>query len=126
MAAAVAILDALRKKPVAEKKKQFSVAFFVASLDKPNERQEEPKEQKEQTEPKERQEEQEERFNQALEEAKARAAAVDLANFIESASSIPGTHHSEPLPANTHRNNTGNDNNSATEHTCSNQSIKDP
>ena len=55
MAAAVAILDALRKKPVAEKKKQFSVAFFVASLDKPNERQEEPKEQKEQTEPKERQ-----------------------------------------------------------------------
>jgi hypothetical protein len=31
MSAAVAILDALRKKPVAEKKKQFSVAFFVAS-----------------------------------------------------------------------------------------------
>ena len=31
MAAAVAILDALRKKPVAEKKKQFSVAFFVAN-----------------------------------------------------------------------------------------------
>ena len=30
MAAAVAILDALRKKPVAEKKKHFSVAFFVA------------------------------------------------------------------------------------------------
>ena len=56
----------------------------------------------------------------------ASAAAVDLANFIESASSIPGTHHSEPLPANTHRNNTGNDSNSATEHTCSNPSIKDP
>jgi len=35
MAAAVAILDALRKKPVAEKKKQFSVAFFVANADKP-------------------------------------------------------------------------------------------
>jgi hypothetical protein len=32
MAAAVAMLDALRKKPVAEKKKQFSVAFFVASV----------------------------------------------------------------------------------------------
>ena len=30
MSAAVAILDALRKKPVAEKKKHFSVAFFVA------------------------------------------------------------------------------------------------
>ena len=30
MAAAVAILDALRKKPVADKKKHFSVAFFVA------------------------------------------------------------------------------------------------
>ena len=28
--AAVAILDALRKKPVADKKKHFSVAFFVA------------------------------------------------------------------------------------------------
>ena len=38
MSAAVAILDALRKKPVAEKKKQFSVAFFVAnaSKSKPN------------------------------------------------------------------------------------------
>ena len=36
MAAAVAILDALRKKPVAEKKKQFSVAFFVAKPRKPN------------------------------------------------------------------------------------------
>jgi hypothetical protein len=34
MAAAVAILDALRKKPVAEKKKEFSVAFFVANADK--------------------------------------------------------------------------------------------
>ena len=34
MSAAVAILDALRKKPVAEKKKQFSVAFFVASVAK--------------------------------------------------------------------------------------------
>ena len=64
MAAAVAILDALRKKPVAEKKKQFSVAFFVASLAKPKERQTEPKEQKERAEePKERQEEQEERSN---------------------------------------------------------------
>ena len=30
MSAAVAILDALRKKPVAEKKKEYSVAFFVA------------------------------------------------------------------------------------------------
>ena len=30
--AAVAILDALRKKPVAEKKKHFSVAFFVAPV----------------------------------------------------------------------------------------------
>ena len=37
MAAAVAILDALRKKPVADKKKHFSVAFFVApkNQDKP-------------------------------------------------------------------------------------------
>jgi hypothetical protein len=34
MSAAVAILDALRKKPVAEKKKEFSVAFFVANADK--------------------------------------------------------------------------------------------
>ena len=34
MSAAVAILDALRKKPVAEKKKQFSVAFFVANADR--------------------------------------------------------------------------------------------
>ncbi len=32
MAAAVAMLDALRKKPVAEKKKQFSVAFFIFLL----------------------------------------------------------------------------------------------
>jgi len=44
MAAAVAILDALRKKPLAEKKKEFSVAFFVASLAKPKERQEEQEE----------------------------------------------------------------------------------
>ena len=35
MSAAVAILDALRKKPVAEKKKEFSVAFFVANSAKP-------------------------------------------------------------------------------------------
>ena len=34
MSAAVAILDALRKKPVAEKKKEYSVAFFVANADK--------------------------------------------------------------------------------------------
>ena len=34
MSAAVAILDALRKKPLAEKKKEFSVAFFVANADK--------------------------------------------------------------------------------------------
>ena len=34
MSAAVAILDALRKKPVAEKKKEFSVAFFVANAPK--------------------------------------------------------------------------------------------
>ena len=40
MAAAVAILDTLRKKPVAEKKKQFSVAFFVANADKPQKQQE--------------------------------------------------------------------------------------
>jgi hypothetical protein len=53
MAAAVAILDALRKKPVAEKKKQFSVAFFVASLAKP-------KKQSEQAEPKERQKDRQE------------------------------------------------------------------
>jgi|688.fasta_scaffold02125_17 hypothetical protein len=39
MAAAVAILDTLRKKPVAEKKKQFSVAFFVANADKPQKQQ---------------------------------------------------------------------------------------
>ena len=31
MSAAVVILDALRKKPVAEKKTEFSVAFFVAN-----------------------------------------------------------------------------------------------
>ena len=36
MSAAVAILDALRKKPVAEKKKEFSVAFFVANVDNEN------------------------------------------------------------------------------------------
>lgn len=35
MSAAVAILDALRKKPVAEKKTEFSVAFFVANSAKP-------------------------------------------------------------------------------------------
>jgi len=34
MSAAVAILDALRKKPVAEKKKEYSVAFFVANASK--------------------------------------------------------------------------------------------
>ena len=34
MSAAVAILDALRKKPVAEKKKEFSVEFFVANASK--------------------------------------------------------------------------------------------
>ena len=43
MAAAVAILDALRKKPVAEKKKQFSVAFFVANADKPHKEKEKEK-----------------------------------------------------------------------------------
>jgi len=51
MAAAVAVLDALRKKPVAEKKKQFSVAFFVAN----------PRKQNEQDKDKERREEVEER-----------------------------------------------------------------
>jgi superfamily II DNA or RNA helicase len=51
MAAAVAVLDALRKKPVAEKKKQFSVAFFVAK----------PRKTKEQDKDKERREEVEER-----------------------------------------------------------------
>ena len=35
MSAAVAILDALRKKPLAEKKKEYSVAFFVANSTKP-------------------------------------------------------------------------------------------
>jgi hypothetical protein len=53
MAAAVAVLDALRKKPVAEKKKQFSVAFFVAK----------PRKQKEQDKDKERREEVEERVD---------------------------------------------------------------
>jgi hypothetical protein len=41
MAAAVAILDALRKKPMAEKKKQFSVAFFVAPKDKSQDKRQE-------------------------------------------------------------------------------------
>jgi hypothetical protein len=55
MAAAVAMLDALRKKPVAEKKKQFSVAFFVASVAPKHKHKEQ-----EQNVQEERQEEQEE------------------------------------------------------------------
>jgi predicted lipid-binding transport protein (Tim44 family) len=51
MSAAVAILDALRKKPVAEKKKEYSVAFFVAnaakSKSKPNSREEKEREDRE-------------------------------------------------------------------------------
>ena len=46
MAAAVAILDTLRKKPVAEKKKQFSVAFFVANADKLQKRKEKEQEER--------------------------------------------------------------------------------
>lgn len=57
MSAAVAILDALRKKPVAEKKKQFSVVFFVASVSKN-------KAQKERAEEEERVEEREERVEE--------------------------------------------------------------
>ena len=53
MAAAVAILDALRKKPVAEKKKQFSVAFFVA---KPRKQKEQDKDKEERREDERREE----------------------------------------------------------------------
>jgi hypothetical protein len=46
MAAAVAILDALRKKPVADKKKHFSVAFFVAPAKQSQEKEGQPGQQK--------------------------------------------------------------------------------
>jgi hypothetical protein len=47
MSAAVAILDALRKKPVAGKKKHFSVAFFVATKSTQSKQSKQSKEQKE-------------------------------------------------------------------------------
>ena len=45
MSATVAMLDALRKKPVAEKKKEFSVAFFVANAGKVDSSNHNPKQQ---------------------------------------------------------------------------------
>ena len=58
MSAAVAILDALRKKPVAEKKKQFSVAFFVASA-APKQRDTEERQERQEEKQEERREKQE-------------------------------------------------------------------
>jgi hypothetical protein len=54
MSAAVAILDALRKKPLAEKKKEFSVAFFVANASKSKSKSKEEDREKERDEEKER------------------------------------------------------------------------
>jgi superfamily II DNA or RNA helicase len=67
MSAAVAILDALRKKPVAEKKKEYSVAFFVAnaakSKSKPNS-----SEEKERDEERDEEKEREDREKESKEE----------------------------------------------------------
>jgi hypothetical protein len=56
MAAAVAILDALRKKPVADKKRHFSVAFFVA----PVKHKEQEQRQRQEQEPRQEQEQEQE------------------------------------------------------------------
>ena len=55
MAAAVAILDALRKKPVADKKKHFSVAFFVAPAKQHAQKQQRQEREEEEQEPIEKQ-----------------------------------------------------------------------
>ena len=55
MAAAVAILDALRKKPVADKKKHFSVAFFVAPDKQKKQKQKQEQEQEQEQEQKQKQ-----------------------------------------------------------------------
>jgi hypothetical protein len=63
MSAAVAILDALRKKPVADKKKHFSVAFFVAPTKQhaqKQQRQERQQHEEEQEQLQEREEEEQE------------------------------------------------------------------
>jgi hypothetical protein len=60
MAAAVAILDALRKKPVADKKKHFSVAFFVAPDKQKKQKQKQKQEQEQEQEQKQEQEQEQE------------------------------------------------------------------
>jgi hypothetical protein len=59
MSAAVAILDALRKKPLAEKKKEYSVAFFVANSAKPKGMEKEKEKEKEKKASEEEQEQEE-------------------------------------------------------------------
>ena len=77
MSAAVAILDALRKKPVAEKKKEFSVAFFVANANK-----EKAKEKAKAKEPIQEDEEEEERVEvEHPKEAKPTVKIVDKASL---------------------------------------------
>jgi hypothetical protein len=91
MAAAVAMLDALRKKPVAEKKKQFSVAFFVASVAPKHKHKhkhaEQLEEEQEQNVQEERQEEQlEEEQEQNVQEKQAHKKPNPTVKIVDKAS----------------------------------------
>lgn len=73
MSAAVAILDALRKKPVAEKKKEFSVAFFVANASKSKSKEEDREKERDEEKEREDREKEKERHEEREEEPENRA-----------------------------------------------------
>jgi len=85
MSAAVAILDALRKKPVAEKKKEFSVAFFVANASKSKEEDRE-KERDEEKEREDREKEREDRERDEEREEEPEKRAGPTVRIVDKAS----------------------------------------
>jgi hypothetical protein len=82
MSAAVAILDALRKKPLAEKKKEFSVAFFVANASKSKSKSKEEDREKERDEEKEK----EDREKESEEEEPEKRAMGPTVRIVDQAS----------------------------------------
>ena len=86
MSAAVAILDALRKKPVAGKKKHFSVAFFVATKSTQSKQSKEQKE-KEQEGPKKAQRlDDDERLDERLDEQPTKATLKPTVQIVDKTS----------------------------------------
>jgi hypothetical protein len=83
MSAAVAILDALRKKPLAEKKKEFSVAFFVANASKSKSKS---KEDREKERDEEREEEREKERHEEREEEPEKRAMGPTVRIVDKAS----------------------------------------